>query len=207
MRPAATLAVLACGIGLLSTAAAQMPQPPYRPLLLPGCALPPAKLIAAAAPLDVELRLAVDSFGAVLSVEMSRGSGVLNIDAAFATAAQACRFAPFPEGRLEGRRGVEYTLKYRHHAGPPPLGMHACFATDYPSRARLREEEGTNSISFRVPAGEAEEPEVRLSRSSGSGSLDAEAVLRASRCLSNASVRAGLAPDQWYHQSIVWVLR
>jgi TonB family protein len=84
--------------------------------------------------------------------------------------------------------------------------MQACFATDYPSRASRREEEGTNTISFRVPAGEAE-PEVKLSRSSGSASLDAEALLRASRCLSNAGVRSGLVPDRWYQQSIVWVLQ
>lgn len=205
-RDAMRRAVLACSIGLLSAAAAQTPRPPYRPVLLPGCALPPAKLIAAAAPLDVELKLAVASSGAVVGVEMSTGSGVPDLDAAFASAAQACRFEPFAEARLEGRRGAEYTLTYRHHGGPPPLGMHACFATEYPSRARLREEEGTNSISFRVPAGAAE-PQVSLSRSSGSGSLDAEAVLRASRCLSNPAVRAGLVPDQWYQQSIVWELR
>jgi TonB family protein len=200
------LTVLVWCLGLLSTAAAQTLRPPYRPLLLPGCALPSAKLIAAAAPLDVELRLAVDASGTVVSTEVSKGSGLAELDAAFASAAQACRFAPFPEGRLEGRQSVEHKLTYRHSGGPPPMGMHACFATDYPSRAKLREEEGANRISFRVPAGEAE-PEVRLSRSSGSGSLDAEALLRVSRCLSNAAVRAGLVPDQWYQQNIVWVLQ
>jgi TonB family protein len=200
------LTVLACSLGLLSAAAAQTSRPPYRPLLLPGCALPAAKLIAAAAPLDVELSLAVDSSGDVVGVEMSRGSGRPEVDAAFASAAQACRFAPVPEARLEGRKSIEYRLTYRRDGGLPPLGMHACFATEYPSRARLREEEGTNSISFRVPAGEAE-PQVRLSRSSGSGSLDAEALLRVRSCLANAVVRAELVADQWYQQSIVWVLQ
>lgn len=197
---------LALGLGLPLIAPAQTAHPEDRPLLLPGCALPAAKLIAAAAPLDVELRLAVAFSGAVVGVGISRGSGHPELDAAFASAAEACRFAPVSEGRLEGRKTVEHKLTYRYQGGPPPLGMHACFATEYPSRARRHEEEGTNSISFRVPAGHTE-PEVRLSRSSGSGSLDAEALLRARSCLANAVVRAELAPDQWYQQNIVWVLQ
>ena len=68
------------------------------------------------------------------------------------------------------------------------------------------QEQGANRIAFRAPSGDAE-PEVRLSRSSGSGSLDAEALLRARSCLANAVVRAELVPDQWYQQNIVWVLQ
>jgi TonB family protein len=181
-------------------------QAAYRPLLLPGCALPSAKLIAAAGPLDVELQLAVAASGAVVAVATSRSSGHPELDAAFAAAARACRFAPVPQAGLEGRQSVEHTLAYRYLGGPPPLGMHACFPTDYPSRARLREEEGTNGISFRVPAGDAD-AEIRLTRRSGSGSLDAEALLRARTCLANSGVRAELMPDQWYHQDIVWVLQ
>lgn len=202
----ATQFFLASGFALPLIAPAQTAHPQDRPLLLPGCALPTAKLISAAAPLDVELRLAVASSGAVVGVEISRGSGHPDLDAAFASAAEACRFAPVSESRLEGRRTAEHKLTYRYRGGPPPLGMHACFATEYPSRARLREEEGTNSISFRVPVGDAE-PQVRLSRSSGSGSLDAEALLRVMSCLANAVVRAELMPDQWYRQDIVWVLQ
>ena len=196
-------AVIALSLGLLSMAAAQTPRTSDRAVLLPGCALPPAKLIAAAAPIDVTLRLAVASTGEVVDAEMRRGTGHPELDAAFATAAKACRFAPVPAG---GQR-VEHKLTYRYSGGPQPLGVHACFPTEYPSRARRRDEEGTTIVSFRVPAGDATPPEVGLARSSGSGSLDAEALLRASSCLSNGSVRAELVPDQWYQQSVRWVLQ
>lgn len=198
------LSAVVCSLGLFSAAAAQTSVPAYRPVLLAGCALPEGKYIAV--PLDVELRLAVDSSGAVLGVEVSKGSGRPEVDAAFASAAGACRFAPVPQAGLDGRNGAEHKLAYRYDGGPPPLGMHGCFATEYPRGAQLREEEGSNSISFRLPAGDAQ-PQVRLSRSSGSASLDAEALLRASRCLSNAGVRAALVPDQWYQQTMVWVLQ
>jgi TonB family protein len=203
---AATQCFLALSLGLPLIAFAQTAPSHDRPLLLPGCALPAAKLIAAAAPLEVELRLSVVPSGAVAGVEITRGSGHPELDAAFASAAEACRFAPVAESRLAGRKTVEHKLTYRYQGGPPPLGMHGCFATEYPSRARRREEEGTNSIFFRVPAGDAE-PRVRLSRSSGSSSLDAEALLRVRSCLANAVVRAELVPDQWYRQNIVWVLQ
>jgi TonB family protein len=204
--PLAIQLILALCFGFPVPGAAQTPRAPYRPLLLPGCALPPAKLIAAAAPVDVELTLAVVPSGTVVGVETSRSSGHPELDAAFASAARACRFEPVPEARLEGRQSVEHKLTYRYQAGPPPLGTHACFAPDYPSHARRRDEEGTSTLAFRVPAGDAE-PEIRLTRPSGSSSLDAAALLRARSCLANAGVRAELVPDQWYQQTIVWVLQ
>jgi TonB family protein len=199
----ATRSFLTFALGLPMTAPAQ---PHERPVLHPGCALPATRLIAAAASFDVELRLAVDSAGAVVGVEVSKSSRQPELDGAFTSAARACRFVPVSERALAGRSSVEHKLTYRHRGGSAPLGMHACFATEYPERARLREEEGTNIIFFRVPAGDAE-PEVRLSRPSGSGSLDAEALLRVRSCLANALVRAELTPDQWYQQMIVWVLQ
>jgi TonB family protein len=206
LAPLAIPLILALCSGFPVPGAAQTPRAPYRPLLLPGCALPSAKLIAAAAPVDVELTLAVVPSGTVVGVETSRSSGRPELDAAFGSAAQACRFEPVPAARLEGRQGVEHKLTYRYQGGPPPLGMHACFAPEYPSLARRRGEEGTNGLSFRVPAGDAE-PEIRLTRPSGSSSLDAAALVGARSCLANAGVRAELVPDQWYQQTIVWVLQ
>ena len=156
--------------------------------------------------MDVELRLAVLSSGAVAGVKIHRSSGHPELDEAFARAAEACRFEPVIGNMVESGKTVEHTLIYQYQGGPPPLGMHACFATEYPARARRREEQGANRIAFRVPSGDGE-PEVRLTRSSSSGSLDAEALLRARSCLANAVVRAELVPDQWYQQNIVWVLQ
>lgn len=202
----ATAFVLAFGLGLPVTASAQTAPAAERAHLLPGCPLPSSRLIAAASPFDVELRLTVGSSGAVAAAEVSKSSGRLELDAAFAGAALACRFAPLSERAIAGRSGVVHRLAYRYPGGPSPLGMDACFATDYPPLARRREEEGTNSIHFRVALGETK-PEVRLVRSSGSGSLDAEALARASSCLDNAVVRAELIPGQWYLQNIMWVMQ
>ena len=202
----ATALLLACGPGQPVTASAQTAPAAERARLIPGCALPTGKPIAAASPFDVELRLTVGSSGAVAAAEVSKSSVRLELDAAFAGAALACRFAPLSERAIAGRSGVEHKLTYRYPGGPSPLGMDACLATDYPSLARRREEEGANSIYFRVAAGETK-PEVRLVRSSGSGSLDAEALVLANSCLDNAVVRAELIPGQWYLQNIVWVMQ
>lgn len=198
--------VLACSLGRPVTASAQTAPAAERARLLPGCALPAGKLIAAASPFEVEIKLTVVSSGAVVAADITRSTGRLELDAAFASAALACRFAPLSERPFAGRGSVEHTLTYRRAEGTPPLGMYACFATEYPALARRREEEGTNSISFHVTAGERG-PEVRLVRSSGSGSLDAEALVLARSCLDNAVARAELIPNQWYLQNIVWVMQ
>jgi TonB family protein len=200
------IAVIACGMGLLTSVAAQAQRPAEGPVLLPGCALPAARLISSATPVDVELRLAVDPSGAVAGVEIARSSGRADVDAAFAGAAQACRFTSFAPSPLPWITTREHPLHYRHDGPEPPMGVHACFPTDYPAMALRQGDEGSNTILFRVPAGDAP-PEVKLSRSSGSRFLDEEAVLRANRCLANAGVRAELAPDKWYRQSYRWVLQ
>jgi TonB family protein len=176
-----------------------------RPTLLPGCALPSPKLIAAAAPVNVALLLATDPSGSVIGVETRRSSGNAELDAAFVDAARACRFAPVPHAWLAGGRKLEYKLDYRY-AGGLPTGVHACFSPDYPPVALRREEEGTTTVGFLVSAGDAA-PQVKVLVSSGSRSLDAEALLMAGSCLANPSVRADLAPDRWYRQSVMWVLQ
>jgi TonB family protein len=199
---AATQLILVVGSGFAVTAAAQSPPTVFQPPLLPGCALPSPKLIAAAAPVDVELTIVVAPSGSVVSVETQRGSGNPELDAAFVSAARACRFAGVSGARIN----LEHKLRYRYEGGRPPIGIHACFPAEYPSLARRRGEEGTTKLLFLIPAGDAA-PEVKLARPSGSSSLDAGALLVGSGCLANPRVRAELAPGQWYEQSIVWVLR
>ena len=91
---------------------------------------------------------------------------------------------------------------------PPPAtaGIQACLRPQYPPVALLREEEGTTTLLFMVPAGGAA-PELRLIRSSGSRTLDDAALRTAGTCLGKPEVRADLAPDRWYRQSIQWVLQ
>jgi TonB family protein len=178
----------------------------FRPSLLPGCALPSPKLIAAAAPVNIELLLATDPAGSVVGVETRRSSGNGELDAAFVDAARACRFAPVPHAGVAGGRKLEYRLEYRYAGGPPTTGVHACFSPDYPPLAMRRQEEGTTTVAFLVPAGDSA-PQVKVILSSGSRSLDAGSLLMASSCLANPSVRADLAPDRWYRQSVMWVLQ
>ena len=179
------------------------PPPPgvMRPSLLPGCALPSPRLIADAAPVHVQLALAVAPSGSVTGVETRKSSGHSELDAAFVDAARACRFVP-----VAGGRKLEYKLEYRYDGGPMTSGIHACFSPEYPRLAMRREEEGTTTLAFLVPAGDAA-AQVRMVGSSGSRSLDEGALAMASSCLANPGVRAGLVPDRWHRQSVIWVLQ
>jgi TonB family protein len=189
-----TQLLLIVGCGFAARSSAQSPPAVLQPPLLPGCALPSPKLIAAAAPVDVELNIAIAQSGSVVNIEIHRGSGNPELDAAFISAARACRFAGVDVVSVEERYKLEQKLRFRFDGGLPPIGINQCFPTEYPSLARRRGEEGTTAIRFLVPAGDAA-PEVKLAHSSGSGSLDKRALLVASSCLSNVSVRAELAPD------------
>jgi TonB family protein len=199
--------VLVLGSAFAATAAGQSPAPAtvIRPPLLPGCALPSPKLIAAAAPLNIELTIAVTPSGSVASVEARSNSANPELEAAFAGAARACRFEATPAARAEGRR-LEHRLTYRYASGLPLLGVHGCFAAEYPSLARRTEEEGTTTVRFLVPTGDAA-ADVRLVRSSDSKSLDAQTLRVANSCLANPGVRAELTPDQWYEQSMIWMVK
>jgi TonB family protein len=198
--------LLFAGTGLAGEPEALPTPAVFRPSLLPGCALPSPQLIAAAAPVNIELLLATDPAGSVIGVETRRGSGHAELDAAFVDAARSCRFAPVPNTWLAGGRKLEYRLEYRYAGGPPTTGVHACFSPDYPPLALRRGEEGTTTLAFMVPAADSA-PQVKVTVSSGSSSLDAEALRMASSCLANPSVRADLAHDRWYRQSVKWVLQ
>lgn len=196
---------LVLGYGFVGSAGAQSRPAVAQPRLMPGCALPSAKLMAAAAPVDVELALAVAPSGAVVNVSVQRGSGHEELDAAFATAAGACRFARVSGAGAEGHAQRQYTLRFQYGGGGSPRGFFGCFPTEYPAMARRMEEEGTTGVSFMVPAADGA-PEVKLTRSADSKSLDSEALLIASSCLANPGVRAEWEPGRWYHQPIRWVL-
>lgn len=192
--------------GFATAAGAQSTRLPFQPRLLPGCALPAPKLIAAAAPVDVKLKVAVAPSGSVLRADVVKGSGDSALDAAFLKAALACRFAAIGSGRVDAGSELEAVMRFRLDAGVLPIGIHGCFPVDYPPRAQNRGEEGMTGIRFFLPAGDAA-PQVKLAVASGSAVLDEAALTMASTCLSQPGVRGELAADRWYSQNIMWVLR
>lgn len=196
--------VVACGFA--ASAAAQARPGVSQPRLMPGCALPSAKLMAAAAPLDVELVLGVAPSGDVVNVAMRRGSGDDALDAAFVAAARACRFTSAAGAGAEPAPQRQHTLAFQYAGGRSSRGFFGCFPTGYPAVARRLDEEGTTGIAFMVPATDAP-AQVKLTQSAHSRSLDSEALLIASSCLANPSVRGEWEPDRWYHQPIKWVLQ
>ena len=101
--------------------------------------------------------------------------------------------------------GASFAQQPEEPPRPRPT-FQSCFRPDYPPDSLRREEEGRTTLAFLVPAGDAA-PEVKVVGSSGFKSLDAGAFQKATQCLADAEVRAGLAPDRWYRQSILWELR
>ena len=194
--------VVACGFAASATAQSL----PSQPRLMPGCALPSAKLLAAAAPVDVELVLGVAPSEDVADVSVRRGSGNVELDTAFVAAARACRFTRAAGAGAEPGLQRQHTLRFQYAGGRSARGFFGCFPTEYPAVARRMDEEGTTGISFMVPATDAP-AQVKLTHSAQSRSLDSEALLIASSCLANPGVRGEWEPDRWYHQPIKWVLQ
>jgi len=153
--------------------------------------------------MEVTLLLSISERGKVEKTQVTRSSGNSELDAAFASAASGCAFQA---GTRDGIPTVAaYTLSFGWDQASAPQGLGLCFTPAYPLRAARMGDQGFAEVQFRVPAADSA-PEVRLVRSTGSPILDREAVLAASRCLSNAGVRNSLIPNQWYGQSIAWKL-
>lgn len=180
------------------------PKPMVRaPSLLPGCLLPKPGLIAATAPVEIDVSLAVSSEGRVETAELKRTSGNAELDTAFIQAAIKCSFqAATQEGAPIKHL---YSLKFQWPSKSEPQGLSLCFMPDYPLAALRTEAQGSVEVAFKVSE-ENTEPEIRLAKATNSRSLNIETVRSAKACLQHPAVKSSLLPNTWYSQVVTWRL-
>lgn len=178
------------------------PKPVVRaPSLLPGCLVPQQQLVAAGGSVEVAVALFISAEGRVVSAELEKSSGNVELDDAFIRATSKCTFQAATENGAPIHHA--YSLKFR--SASSLQGLSLCFMPDYPRAALRTSAEGTVEIAFRVSEG-SHEPEIRLIKSTDSRPLNAETVRTAKACLQHPAVRSSLLPNAWYSQTVVWKL-